>query len=342
MFNANRVSVNSQLGEYKLMWSRMKSPLWAVTSYFNPCKYQKRYGNFIKFREALSAPLVVVELEKYGEFELSKDDADIVIQLQGEDAIWQKERLINVGISHLPDHADYVAWVDGDLVFENTDWVKDTIDKLAGGTDLVQLFSGILHQGEHEQQKSADFSIFPSDYVQEVSVAKVLRDGGDIFDSIGVRKFHNLHSTIHVPASAAGHAWAARINRKTKTQFYDANILGAGDRIDVATCFTPQEDRDKIIERHVMSDAHYQHQRRWMRNQGTRTVGYTPGRVFHFWHGDFKNRRYAERSKILINHNFDPTRDIELSDTGAWQWTSPSSQLAKDVAHYFRGRREDG
>ncbi len=90
--------------------------LWAVTSYYNPDGYKRRLENFRAFRRHLQAPLLAVELAKPGGRQLSEDDADIVLCLTGEDRIWQKERLINIGIGRLPAHVRYVAWIDCDLI----------------------------------------------------------------------------------------------------------------------------------------------------------------------------------------------------------------------------------
>lgn len=324
------------------MWSHANNPLWVVTSYFNPCKYRKRFENFIKFRNALGAPLLVVELQEHGAFELSKQDADTVIQLQGEPAIWQKERLINVGIHCLPDHVNYVAWIDCDLIFENDQWVNDAIDRLDRGVDLVQLFSGAIYQKEAQQNGSADFSAFSPDYMNEVSGAKMLNDGRAPSELSGTRTTHDLDNSTQKKLSALGYAWAARVDRNKANQLYDANIIGGGDRVDIAAAFTSQADRDEVLQRILMSEAHFRHQRSWIHAQGLRSFDYIPGRVFHFWHGSFKNRNYLERKKILLRHNYDPMRDIKLSDNGAWQWTNPKSRLAQDVAKYFQNRQEDG
>lgn len=77
------------------------NPMWVVTSYYNSAGYQRRLQNFKLFRQFLNAPLLVVELSGSGDFQLDENDGDIVLQLQGEDRLWQKERLINIGAKAL-------------------------------------------------------------------------------------------------------------------------------------------------------------------------------------------------------------------------------------------------
>ena len=93
------------------------APLWVLTTYYNPAGYNRRRMNFKAFRRMLQQPLLVVELARDGRHELSDDDGEIVIRLTGEDRLWQKERLLNVGLEALPRHVEFAAWIDCDLVF---------------------------------------------------------------------------------------------------------------------------------------------------------------------------------------------------------------------------------
>ena len=94
-------------------------PLWAITSYFNPMRYGRRLANYRLFREHLPLPLITVELSFGGqeEFDLREGEADVLIQLRGQDVLWQKERLLNVGLGALPSECTKVVWFDCDVVF---------------------------------------------------------------------------------------------------------------------------------------------------------------------------------------------------------------------------------
>lgn len=98
------------------------SRLWAITSYFNPAGYLNRLSNYHAFRRNIQVPLATIELSFDGRFQLSHDDADVVLQVQGHDVMWQKERLLNLLLEQLPDECDHVAWVDCDVIFESDDW----------------------------------------------------------------------------------------------------------------------------------------------------------------------------------------------------------------------------
>src|SRR5215204_6644330 len=92
-------------------------PLWAITSYFNPMRYGRRLANYRLFREHLKVPLLTVELSFGAEdFELREGEADILVQLRGQDILWQKERLLNVALGELPSGCTKVVWLDCDVV----------------------------------------------------------------------------------------------------------------------------------------------------------------------------------------------------------------------------------
>ena len=94
------------------------SDLWTITSYFNPVRYARKLENYRAFRRRLNVPLVAVELFYDSKPELTKSDADILIQISGRDVLWQKERLLSIALRSVPDHCDKVAWLDCDLLFD--------------------------------------------------------------------------------------------------------------------------------------------------------------------------------------------------------------------------------
>ena len=96
--------------------------LWAVTSYFNPLGWRSRLENYRLFRKHLEVPLIAVEWHPHGEFQLGPGDADVLAQVQGGDLMWQKERLLNIGMASVPAGVEFVAWLDCDIVFCQRGW----------------------------------------------------------------------------------------------------------------------------------------------------------------------------------------------------------------------------
>ena len=112
---------------------------WAITSYFNPIGYKNRLKNYRFFRQRLAMPLVAVELSFGGGFQLQPGDADALIQVHDGDVLWQKERLLNIALAAVPDECDKIAWLDSDVLFEDSDWVERA-GRLLEQFALVQLF----------------------------------------------------------------------------------------------------------------------------------------------------------------------------------------------------------
>ena len=117
--------------------------MWAITSYYNPVGYKRRFTNYGVFRESLRIPLVTVELSFDGRFALTNKDADILIQVSGGAVVWQKERLLNVAIKSVPSDVSSIAWLDCDTFFERLDWIDEAKRKL----EIIKCDSAIFGSG---------------------------------------------------------------------------------------------------------------------------------------------------------------------------------------------------
>lgn len=118
------------------------SSLWLITTYFNPLGWQSRRRNYQTFRRHLGANLLTVEWSPSGDFSLNDEDADRLVRVSGGDLMWQKERLINVGLAHLPDDCELVGWVDCDILFDDPYWAQQTRTLLMDH-EVVQMFSTV-------------------------------------------------------------------------------------------------------------------------------------------------------------------------------------------------------
>ena len=124
--------------------------LIAVTSYFNPLGGRLRKRNYDVFRRELGLPLLTVEWSRDGRFELSDDDAEVLLRVSGGDLLWQKERLLNIGMAQARSTwpgAD-LAFLDCDIVFAEPGWDGRVIEAL-DRFPAVQCYStvGYLPEG---------------------------------------------------------------------------------------------------------------------------------------------------------------------------------------------------
>ena len=153
--------------------------------------------------------------------------------------------------------------------------------------------------------------------------------------------FERPKSRLHAKATT-GLAWAMTVDSYRKHGFYDACIVGGGDR----SMFAAAIDRaDLGIVAQRMTGTRKSHYLAWAEGfqktiQGK--VGYVPGSLYHLWHGEFQDRHYVSRYGLLSQYDFDPTRDIRLANDGTWSWDTDKPEFHQAVRDYFDSRKEDG
>ncbi len=321
----------------------MTDTLWVVTSYYNPVRYRRRLENFRAFRRNLQAPLLVVELARPGAHRLGDGDAEIVVSLTGEDRIWQKERLINIGVGRLPDDARYVAWCDCDLIFDDPDWPAAARRRLDEAGGMVQLFDAAAHMPDNLDPRAASPALCRevAPLFVKLSFPRAL--------SAGIVKPNpnaNLRSVDPSIGKSVSHgkAWAARRDIIEACGHFDKAIVGGGDTVHIqASCDMLDEE---YLVKYDLPRGYRAAAHAWAktaRRTGLfQSVSSLDRRAYHLWHGEIADRGYLSRLEILSWHDYDPDRDLRLADNGTWAWADPKGALAADVEAYFSSRFEDG
>ncbi len=306
--------------------------LWAITSYFNPAGSRRRLLNYRQFRRYLAAPLLTVELSFGTPPALAAPDADILVHCRDGDVMWQKERLLNHALAHLPATCKQVAWIDCDLVFDSSNWVAQARAALAH-TPLVQLFTALRHA--------------PAD-----ADPAALRGGGQgwsqpsVMASIGLTgdPATALGGVMNRgPASPSpGMAWAARRELLEAHGFYDRCIVGGGDTAFACAALGCPETAARLHQMNPYQRSTYLAWAEGLFNHVGGHVGCLGGTVHHLWHGDLQHRQSSARHARLAPHGFDPRRDLAPGRDGAWRWAGNNPGLHAWVQGYFHERREDG
>ena len=308
---------------------RHSQNLWAITCYFNPLGYQRRRKNYGIFRQSLSVPLVTVEWSLDGHFHLGPDDAEILVQIECEHFLWQKERLLNIAMQSVPRDCANVAWLDCDVVFENPDWPERTAELLRE-FKVVEPFNLAYEVGK---------TGLPGDPGSK-------RDKGYSFMyalAKGIAPLEILRGNMRVDGRiSSGLAWAARREVAERHGFYDACVMGSGNRAIACAALGRFDDAIHYLRMNPDWTRHYMAWAQPYYGTVQGSVGYVEGSLFHLWHGELENRRYAERHQYLGERGFDPARDIFIGDNGAWRWNGARAELEKFVRGYFESRREDG
>jgi hypothetical protein len=139
-----------------------------------------------------------------------------------------------------------------------------------------------------------------------------------------------------------GLAWAARRDVLDRDGFYDACVMGSGDRAMLCGALGMVDDAIYYLQ---MPPRWADHYRNWaekhFRSVGA-GIGHIEGALVHLWHGDLVDRRYQDRHRAFSAFGFDPAMDVALDGDGCWQWSSQKPDMHAYVARYFRERREDG
>jgi hypothetical protein len=316
--------------------------LWVLTAYYNPTRSATRLANFRIFRRHLRAPLLAVELARPGRHQLDVSDADRVIALTGDDCIWQKERLINIGVAALPRHVRAVAWIDCDVILERPNWPALAIARLERDGGILQLFDRAIHLSRAATDSFAT-AASPADRApllaeESIGAAAGAGRGAAAFRQCVDPESRRANGNI----CSMGMAWAALRSVVERCGLYDRAIVGGGDVLTVAAAL---ELHSTALLGRMLNRHQYGHFVAWAEQARAArlfsALGALRQTALHLWHGDLRHRGYGRRHVITRELDFHPTRDLECAAGGAWRWTVPRSALAAAVAAYFFSRREE-
>ncbi len=277
---------------------------------------------FAKSLRRSGIPLLIIECalsRRHSELPFSPD----VIHVRSRSIMWQKERLLNIAIKYVPQRYSKIAWVDADVLFENCDWVRRA-SSLLESYAVVQLFE--------------EATRLPSDPLRDASLGDRYRSFACVYLS-----FPNVLLKGTYPEHGhTGFAWAARREFLDTYGLYDGCIAGSGDHV-MAHAFCGDWESPCVI-RTFGTGPMLEHFKEWCERMysGVRArVGVVTGRVLHLWHGDLRNRGYAERNTDMITMGFNPYTDVTLNETGCWEWAAHREDLRLWGQRYFINRRED-
>ena len=288
----------------------------------NPCLYAKRYillKEFVKRieNEEENINLFIVEMiYKNQKFIITDKNNKNHLQLKTDIPIWHKENMINLGVKYLlPKDYKAFAWIDADIEFESSTWAIDTLKILNGCKDIVQLFSHCIDMNYDETNLNI-FNSFGYSYSKN-------------------KKYTNRGLDYWHP----GYAWAITRTAYEKIGgLYDKGVLGSGDNIMALSLINKCQfaNNNNFHQDYNNSMLEFQNKVNKLR------LGYVPGVIRHYYHGSKQNRKYTERWKILMNHNYSPIEHLTYDDKGILIPTEKfSKEFKDDILNYFKERKED-
>ena len=288
-----------------------------------------------------------------------------MIQVRSHDVLWQKERLLNLGVSRLPAEATKVVWLDNDILFTNPDWAEETGRRL-DEYPVVQPFESCVRLPQGATQVTGASRVMPG-------MAAVVAGDPTSLRSASLRAHGHT-----------GFAWAARRELLAGCGLYDIGFdVGAdhfmahafyGDWTGPCVRAATSAGALEGLARRQSKSALGRLSRRlippswrrrlwpwhWRRrvNEPLRShfiawagrfyrameggVGYTPGTILHLWHGDEVLRPPAPIRAELFRHGFDPAVDLRIGSSGCWEWAVDRPALRAWADGFFARRQEDG
>lgn len=309
--------------------------LWGVTAFFNPSNNPLSLQNLIAFSRQIrrqGLKLLIVELAfDDAPFEVQEHFADYVLQRRCNTLLWQKERLLNLGIDFLPDSCDKVVWLDGDILFENDLWVTE-VAQLLESVSVVQPFETAywLPRGAQTASQNLTRGVGEKQFLPGMAFTMANRQD---------RRWALADYFEH---GHTGFAWAARRTLLQTHHLYDRHILGGGDMVIAHSLYGDRDFwRGRNYYCRFLTKKELAAIAEWGRSLYADvgdSIYYIPGRVLHLWHGSISSRNYLERLRILQENDYDPTSDIILDKQGCWNWNSHKPNLHRQVGEYFASR----
>jgi hypothetical protein len=317
----------------------VRDPLYVVAILFNATRWRARWKLYQRFRHHMmlsGVKLITVELA-FGnrDFALTADmngwhDGEYNLRLRTDDEIWFKENLINLGVSRLPSDWKYMAWIDADVMFSKPDWADGVVQALQH-YQWIQPWSQTLDLDPNHEMLATHEAFFHS-YQQGFTLPE---------------NSHGYYYPMGKPSSKI-HRWHPGYAGACRRVAFDAvggmidwAVLGAGDN-HMAHALIGQAERTLPPNIHP-------NYRKWIlewqeraENSVKRNVGVQRGLLVHYFHGHKVNRKYWDRWKILVKHQFDPDTHLQRDWQGLWQLSHKAPiGLRDDIRSYFRQRSED-
>jgi hypothetical protein len=303
--------------------------IWAVSCLFAFTPSHFRIKNYKTFRENLKkhdVKLLTVEFNPEGKFELTNEDADKLIQLSDGDIMWQKERLINIGIDNLPTDTDIVLVLDTDIIFSHEDMIE-RIKKSMEQYKVVQCYSRTMQLNPLITLLKDKLNYFNIDNSKEYFFHGINRQSY-MSGFFGDQK----HGDI-------GLAWAYRYETIKQIKMFEMNIIGSGDNATMSALL--RQFKSHMIAGTANSWFLYADMIR--KYVEVKDVNYLKDTiVYSLYHGEIESRGYRNRHDILTRHDFDSTKHLIVNEGLPFKFTDDVSPLLKEeIKQYFINRKEN-
>jgi hypothetical protein len=278
------------LGESNKNWEGRETPAFIKKNksykicsfYFNIKNDPILKKNFLRFIKQFEGRYenLIVGLVDYGDIDFDLPCETLLIKGDVDNKLWSKEIIINKIIDKI-DNIDYLMWIDGDLIYDDLNWL-DNIEDVVKGNDFVQLFEDINYLNESDKivgsYKSTCFKL-----------EKDLKP----MNPLKISRVENKSDF------KPGGAWLGKLSILKEKKLFEKMYVGGGDVIflyginNIKEGFTlnkVKESNEKIYNDAI----------NWINSfEGQYKIGYLNKVVNHLYHGDMSDRNYIGRYKKL-------------------------------------------
>lgn len=232
--------------------------------------------------------------------------------VKSKSPLWHKENLINLAVEKLiPENANYISWIDGNIEFLNENFVDKIIESLQI-YDVVQIFDVCKRDN----------------YPYSESFGKCIDD----------MMKNNKKPTCVANFGHTGYGFA--IKRECLNKIFplpDKFIIGGGDAF-FCFSFIGLNFYDLLIKFKINNESIKKYAQQYIDKVKGLKFGYAENEIIYFNHGSVQNRKYIDRWIIL--ENYDPETDIEYNEYGAIEFIG-NKKIQNDMIMYFYNRKED-
>jgi hypothetical protein len=309
------------------MEKQEKEYFYVIACVFNPAGFKTRIDLYNKFEKHMldsGVKLMTVECI-YGEnseFSVTTNCNPNHIQLHAQDPLWHKENLLNIAIRRLPDYWKYLVWLDADIEFLEKDW-SDRIIQSFTKYDIIQVFKYAHFLGPNEE-------ILQTHYSMTYAIAEEL-------------PISKAHYSVFYPHP--GYGWG--VTRRAWDYLgglIDWGLIGSGD-CHMAFSLFGKFELSYSYDANLFHPEFLNLTREWqtkaLKFYHEKRIGAADCVIKHFYHGPRADRRYVERMRLLIKHQYDPVNDLGVDNNGIYYLKESQTDLKKEILNYFLNRNED-
>jgi len=234
------------------------------------------------------------------------------IQVRTDSAFFQKESMINLAVSKLPQDAKYVSWVDYEVEFTNPNWLNDSI-KALNMFKIAQLFDEVsfVNNNGEELKREKGFA-----------------------SQLGNKK--NLEKkNYEIAAAVSGFGWGIRKDAlKELNGLIDFTLIGNNEKVMAYCLGGKMEDYvpEGIAENFRDAIKNWQKKATTIFTQG---VGFIPGIIKVNNSLAKRDRKFIERWEILAENGFDPRNDLQKDAAGLYVLSASKPKLNEELRILF-------